>query len=168
VRWPALGRHTRGRQGRVVPDRRPARHHPWWAVRVTSARSQRADQLTPAAVVAMAEVDLNISCSREYPKPLTTSNVQAADVVITIDCGSTSPGPCLTHVEYGVTPPLGCSPHEDRAQGLMCATSSSECLSRPRQFTVRKWRHNGDASGQRSIVESETPGRPRARVTAED
>ena len=51
-------------------------------VRVTSAGSQPADQLNPAVVQAMTEIGLDIS--REFPKPLTTDKVQAADVVITI------------------------------------------------------------------------------------
>jgi protein-tyrosine-phosphatase len=54
-------------------------------VRVTSAGSQPADQLNPAVVQAMAEIGLDIS--REYPKPLTTGTVQAADVVITMGSG---------------------------------------------------------------------------------
>jgi arsenate reductase len=58
-------------------------------VRVTSAGSQPASQLNPAVVAAMAEIGLDIS--REYPKPLTTSQVQAADVVITMGCGDTCP-----------------------------------------------------------------------------
>jgi arsenate reductase (thioredoxin) len=58
-------------------------------VRVTSAGSQPADQLNPAVVAAMAEIGLDIS--REYPKPLTTGKVQAADVVITMGCGDTCP-----------------------------------------------------------------------------
>ena len=37
----------------------------------------------------MAEVGLDIS--REYPKPLTTGKVQAADVVITMGCGDACP-----------------------------------------------------------------------------
>jgi arsenate reductase (thioredoxin) len=58
-------------------------------VRVTSAGSQPADQLNPAVVAAMAEIGLDIS--REYPKPLTTGKVQAADVVITMGCGDACP-----------------------------------------------------------------------------
>jgi len=58
-------------------------------VRVTSAGSQPASQLNPAVVAAMAEIGLDIS--REYPKPLTTGQVQAADVVITMGCGDTCP-----------------------------------------------------------------------------
>jgi protein-tyrosine-phosphatase len=58
-------------------------------VRVTSAGSQPADQLNPAVIAAMAEIGLDIS--REYPKPLTTEKVQAADVVITMGCGDACP-----------------------------------------------------------------------------
>ena len=58
-------------------------------VRVTSAGSQPADQLNPAVVQAMAEIGLDIS--REFPKPLTTDKVRAADVVITMGCGDACP-----------------------------------------------------------------------------
>jgi arsenate reductase (thioredoxin) len=58
-------------------------------VRVTSAGSQPADQLNPAVVQAMAEIGLDIS--REFPKPLTTDKVEAADVVITMGCGDACP-----------------------------------------------------------------------------
>jgi len=58
-------------------------------VRVTSAGSQPADQLNPAVVQAMAEIGLDIS--REFPKPLTTGKVEAADVVITMGCGDACP-----------------------------------------------------------------------------
>jgi len=58
-------------------------------VRVTSAGSQPADQLNPAVVQAMAEIGLDIS--REFPKPLTTGQVQAADIVITMGCGDACP-----------------------------------------------------------------------------
>jgi arsenate reductase (thioredoxin) len=58
-------------------------------LRVTSAGSQPADQLNPAVVAAMAEIGLDISA--EYPKPLTTGKVQAADVVITMGCGDACP-----------------------------------------------------------------------------
>jgi arsenate reductase (thioredoxin) len=58
-------------------------------VRVTSAGSQPATQLNPAVVQAMAEIGLDIS--REFPKPLTTPKVQAADIVITMGCGDACP-----------------------------------------------------------------------------
>jgi arsenate reductase (thioredoxin) len=58
-------------------------------VHVTSAGSQPADHLNPAVVAAMAEIGLDIS--REFPKPLTSGKVQAADVVITMGCGDACP-----------------------------------------------------------------------------
>jgi len=58
-------------------------------VRVTSAGSEPADQLNPAVVQAMAELGIDIS--REIPKRLTTDQVQAADVVITMGCGDACP-----------------------------------------------------------------------------
>ena len=58
-------------------------------IRVTSAGSQPASQLNPAVVAAMAEIGLDIS--REFPKPLTTDKVRAADVVITMGCGDACP-----------------------------------------------------------------------------
>ena len=58
-------------------------------VHVTSAGSQPAARLNSAVVAAMAEIGLDIS--REYPKPLTTGKVQAADVVITMGCGDACP-----------------------------------------------------------------------------
>ncbi len=58
-------------------------------VRVTSAGSQPADQLNPAVVQAMAEIGLDITS--EFPKPLTSDRLQAADIVITMGCGDTCP-----------------------------------------------------------------------------
>jgi protein-tyrosine-phosphatase len=58
-------------------------------VRVSSAGSQPADQLNPAVVQAMAEIGLDVS--HEYPRPLTTGKVQAADVVVTMGCGDACP-----------------------------------------------------------------------------
>ena len=46
-------------------------------------------EINPAAVVAMAEVGIDIT--GEYPKPWTDEIVQAADVVITMGCGNACP-----------------------------------------------------------------------------
>jgi arsenate reductase (thioredoxin) len=54
-------------------------------IRVTSAGSQPAKELNLAVVQAMAEIGLDIS--REFPRRLTTDNVQSADIVITMGCG---------------------------------------------------------------------------------
>ncbi len=64
-------------------------HQAAGCVHVTSAGSQPADHLNPAVVAAMAEIGLDIS--REFPKPLTSGKVQAADVVITMGCGDACP-----------------------------------------------------------------------------
>ncbi|HSU45301.1 MAG TPA: arsenate reductase ArsC [Arthrobacter sp.] len=59
------------------------------AVEVRSAGSQPAEKVNPAAVEAMAEV--NIDMSAEVPKVLTTEAVKESDVVITMGCGDDCP-----------------------------------------------------------------------------
>ena len=77
-------------------------------VRVTSAGSQPAGQLNPAVVQAMAEIGLDIS--REFPKPLTTGKVQAADVVITMGCGDACPiYPGKRYEDWDLPDPAGLS-----------------------------------------------------------
>jgi arsenate reductase (thioredoxin) len=58
-------------------------------VRVISAGSQPADQLNPAVVEAMREVDIDISA--EGPKKLEDDMVRESDVVITMGCGDACP-----------------------------------------------------------------------------
>ena len=54
----------------------------------------------------MAEVGLDIS--REFPKPLTTNKVQAADVVITMGCGDTCPVfPGKRYLDWDLPDPAG-------------------------------------------------------------
>ena len=55
-------------------------------VTVRSAGSTPSDEINPAVVLAMAEVGVDLS--QEYPKPLSDEFVQAADVVITMGCGT--------------------------------------------------------------------------------
>ena len=75
-------------------------------VRVVSAGSQPADRLNPAVVQAMAEIGLDIS--REFPKRLTTDQVQAADVVITMGCGDACPVyPGKRYLDWELTDPAG-------------------------------------------------------------
>jgi len=54
-----------------------------------SGGSEPAKEVNPSAVLAMAEVGIDIA--REYPKPWTEEIVQAADVVVTMGCGDTCP-----------------------------------------------------------------------------
>src|SRR5215469_7437319 len=75
-------------------------------IRVTSAGSQPAAELNPAVVAAMAEVGLDIS--REFPKRLTTEQVQAADVVITMGCGDACPVyPGKRYLDWDLRDPAG-------------------------------------------------------------
>ena len=82
-------------------------------VRVTSAGSQPADQLNPAVVAAMAEIGLDIS--REFPKPLSTDKVQAADIVITMGCGDACPVyPGKRYLDWELPDPAGLALNEVR------------------------------------------------------
>ncbi len=75
-------------------------------VRVTSAGSQPASELNPAVVAAMAEIGLDIS--REFPKPLTTDKVEAADIVITMGCGDACPVfPGKRYLDWDLPDPAG-------------------------------------------------------------
>jgi len=82
-------------------------------VRVRSAGSVPADQLNPSVVEVMAEVGLDLS--KEFPKPLTTEAVQAADVVITMGCGDACPiFPGKRYLDWDLTDPAGLSVDEVR------------------------------------------------------
>ncbi|WP_375384062.1 arsenate reductase ArsC [uncultured Microbacterium sp.] len=59
------------------------------AVEVLSAGSEPSDRINPVAVAVMEEIGIDISANR--PRILTTSAVQASDVVITMGCGDTCP-----------------------------------------------------------------------------
>jgi protein-tyrosine-phosphatase len=75
-------------------------------VRVTSAGSQPGSEINPAVVQAMAEVGLDLS--REFPKPLTGDQVQAADVVITMGCGDACPVfPGKRYLDWELPDPAG-------------------------------------------------------------
>ena len=58
-------------------------------VHVRSAGSTPADEINPAVIAAMDEIGVDLS--KEFPKPLTTDVVEAADVVITMGCGDACP-----------------------------------------------------------------------------
>ena len=95
-------------------------------VRVTSAGSQPASQLNPAVVQAMAEIGLDIS--REYPKPLTTGNVQAADVVITMGCGDACPVyPGKRYLDWDLPDPAGPGSTRSAPSATKSAAASRRC-----------------------------------------
>ena len=54
-----------------------------------SGGSEPGKEVNPAAVLAMAEVGIDID--QEFPKPWTDEIVQAADVVVTMGCGDACP-----------------------------------------------------------------------------
>ncbi len=71
-----------------------------------SGGSEPGHEVNPAAVAAMAEVDIDIA--GEYPKPWTDEIVQAADVVITMGCGDTCPVfPGRRYEEWVLDDPAG-------------------------------------------------------------
>jgi arsenate reductase len=75
-------------------------------VRVMSAGSEPADQLNPAVAQAMAEIGIDIS--HETPKPLSSGQLQAADLVITMGCGDTCPVyPGKRYLDWDLPDPAG-------------------------------------------------------------
>lgn len=77
-----------------------------WAVDVRSAGSLPVDQVYPSAVAAMAEVGIDIS--RYVPKVLSTNDVHASDVAITIGCGNASPiFPGKRYLDWDLEDPAG-------------------------------------------------------------
>jgi arsenate reductase (thioredoxin) len=88
-------------------------HHAHGRVHVRSAGSTPADEINPAVLKAMAEVGLDLS--HEFPKPLTTEVVEAADVVITMGCGDACPVfPGKRYLDWELTDPSGLSVEEVR------------------------------------------------------
>lgn len=81
-------------------------HHAHGRVSVRSAGSEPAEHLNPAAVEAMNEVGLDLS--QEFPKPLTTDTVEAADVVVTMGCGDACPiFPGKRYLDWELEDPAG-------------------------------------------------------------
>jgi arsenate reductase len=81
-------------------------HHARGAVTVRSAGSAPAGTINPAVVQAMAEIGLDLS--HEFPKPLTTGAVRAADVVITMGCGDACPVfPGKRYLDWQLDDPAG-------------------------------------------------------------
>jgi arsenate reductase len=81
-------------------------HHAAGRVLVRSAGSAPADTINTAVVEVMAELGLDLS--QEFPKPLTTEAVQAADVVITMGCGDACPiFPGKRYLDWQLDDPAG-------------------------------------------------------------
>ncbi|HWD80793.1 MAG TPA: arsenate reductase ArsC [Kribbella sp.] len=75
-------------------------------VEVRSAGSEPADQINPIAVEAMREVGIDITGTT--PHLLSTDDVQASDVVITMGCGDACPFfPGKRYEDWKLTDPAG-------------------------------------------------------------
>lgn len=82
-------------------------------VDVRSAGSAPAEEVSPAVVQVMAEVGVDLS--REFPKPLTTGAVEAADVVVTMGCGDACPVfPGKRYLDWELPDPAGLPPERVR------------------------------------------------------
>jgi len=73
---------------------------------VYSGGSEPADRVNPAAVEAMAEVDIDIS--REQPQRWDEAIVEAVDVVVTMGCGDECPVyPGTRYLDWELDDPAG-------------------------------------------------------------
>ena len=66
-------------------------HHAGDRVVVRSAGSAPADDINPAVIEAMAEIDIDLRAAGAHPKKLDEAAVRASDVVITMGCGDACP-----------------------------------------------------------------------------
>jgi arsenate reductase (thioredoxin) len=81
-------------------------HHALGRIAVRSAGSEPAEKVNPAAAEALAEWGLDITA--EIPTKLSTEDVQAADVVITMGCGDTCPiFPGKRYLDWALDDPAG-------------------------------------------------------------
>jgi protein-tyrosine-phosphatase len=81
-------------------------HYAMGRVTVRSAGSAPADEVNPAAAQALAELGLDITA--EVPSKLTTEDVEASDVVITMGCGDTCPVfPGKRYLDWDLEDPAG-------------------------------------------------------------
>ncbi|GGS30152.1 arsenate-mycothiol transferase ArsC [Actinokineospora fastidiosa] len=82
------------------------RHYALGRVAVRSAGSAPADRVNPAAAAALAELGLDIT--EQVPTKLSTADVDAADVVITMGCGDTCPVfPGKRYLDWELADPAG-------------------------------------------------------------
>ena len=82
------------------------RHLSRGKVEVYSGGSNPAEDINEIAVVAMAEVGIDIA--NEHPKPWTDAEVRSADVIVSMGCGDTCPVyPGKRYVDWDLTDPEG-------------------------------------------------------------
>lgn len=88
-------------------------HYGEGRIHVRSAGSTPASEINPAVVTSMDELGVDIS--KEFPKPLTTEVVEAADVVVTMGCGDACPVfPGKRYLDWELPDPAGKSVDEVR------------------------------------------------------
>ena len=81
-------------------------HHGMGRISVRSAGSEPAEKVNPAAAAALAEWGLDITA--EVPSKLTSEDVEASDVVITMGCGDTCPVfPGKRYLDWQLDDPAG-------------------------------------------------------------
>jgi arsenate reductase len=81
-------------------------HHARGRVVVRSAGSTPADEVNPAVVEVMSELEIDLS--NEFPKPLTDDAVEGSDVVVTMGCGDACPiFPGKRYLDWELDDPAG-------------------------------------------------------------
>ena len=81
-------------------------HYGMGRITVRSAGSEPAEKVNPAAAEAVAEWGLDITA--EIPTKLSTEDVEASDVVITMGCGDTCPiFPGKRYLDWDLEDPAG-------------------------------------------------------------
>jgi protein-tyrosine-phosphatase len=81
-------------------------HYAMGRIAVRSAGSEPGEKVNPAAAEAVAEWGLDITA--EIPTKLSTEDVEAADVVITMGCGDTCPiFPGKRYLDWDLEDPAG-------------------------------------------------------------
>jgi arsenate reductase (thioredoxin) len=86
-------------------------HYAAGRVQVRSAGSTPSGEIHPGVIEVMDEVGIDLSS--EFPKPLSTEAVEAADVVVTMGCGDACPiFPGKRYIDWELPDPSG-MPIED-------------------------------------------------------
>ena len=94
-----------------------------------SGGSEPGAEINHAAVVAMAEIGIDIS--QEFPKPWTQEFVQAADVVVTMGCGDACPiFPGKRYEDWILNDPAGMSVEDVRPVRDEIGAKVTELLQR--------------------------------------
>jgi len=98
-------------------------HYAAGRVQVRSAGSTPSGEINPGVIAVMGEVGLDLST--EFPKPLSTEVVEAADVVVTMGCGDACPiFPGKRYLDWELPDPSGIAiedirPIRDRIDALV-------------------------------------------------